>query len=175
MRLATLCLASCSGCHINLLSLQDEFLDLLAANDLVFSPILMDVKEPQACDLALIEGAVRTEEDAEKLRALRAKAQLLVAMGSCAVYGGIVGLGNAYENHELLKPAYENHPETTDHLESDSPRATDRCRRAGGLLSSRLPPASASHRIILEQLAHWAAACRDRFAGLRRMRAHGTR
>lgn len=82
MRLATLCLASCSGCHINLLSLQDEFLDLLAANDLVFSPILMDVKEPQACDLALIEGAVRTEEDAEKLRALRAKAQLLVAMGS---------------------------------------------------------------------------------------------
>jgi F420-non-reducing hydrogenase small subunit len=112
MRVATLCLTSCSGCHINILDLQDKLLSILETNDLVFSPILMDVKEPQECDLAIIEGAIRNQEDEERVRKLRAKAKLLVAMGSCAVFGGIAGLGNACQNDELLKPKYATSHDT---------------------------------------------------------------
>ncbi|MBN1317625.1 MAG: hypothetical protein JXA42_19230 [Anaerolineales bacterium] len=106
MRIATLCLSSCSGCHVNLLDLQEQFLELLNSTELVFSPLFKDVKEPQPCDLGLVEGAVRNREDVEKLLGFRKKSELLVSMGSCAVYGGIVGLGSAYSNRDVLETAY---------------------------------------------------------------------
>ena len=78
MKLATLCLTSCSGCHINLLDLHEALLDLLASNELVYSPVLADMKEPQECDLALVEGSVRNREDVKRIKALRASARILV-------------------------------------------------------------------------------------------------
>ena len=106
MKLATLCLTSCSGCHINLLDLGETLLDLLIANELVYSPILADMKEPQACDLALVEGAIRNREDVKRIQALRAKAKVLVSLGTCAVFGGVAGLGNAHSTGELMEEAY---------------------------------------------------------------------
>jgi F420-non-reducing hydrogenase small subunit len=108
MKIATLCLTSCSGCHINLLDLQEKLLDLLIANELVYSPLLADMKEPQECDLALIEGAIRNREDVKRVKALRAKAKILVSLGTCAVYGGVAGLGNAHSAADLVEEAYPN-------------------------------------------------------------------
>ena len=106
MRLSTLCLDSCSGCHINLLHLHEKFLNLLSLFELVFSPIFMDVKEPQECDIAIVEGGIRNEEDVEKIKRLRQKTGTLIAMGTCAVYGGVAGLGNALSTDELLRSVY---------------------------------------------------------------------
>lgn len=106
MRIATLCLSSCSGCHVNLLDLQQGFIDLLDSAELVFSPLFKDVKEPQECDLGLVEGAVRNQEDVERVNAFREKSGILVSMGSCAVYGGIVGLGSSHSSQDGLKTAY---------------------------------------------------------------------
>ena len=111
MKLATLCLTSCSGCHINLLDLHEALLDLLASNELVYSPVLADMKEPQECDLALVEGAIRNQEDVKRIKALRARAKILVSMGTCAVFGGVAGLGNSHSTDELIEEAY---PDTQD-------------------------------------------------------------
>ncbi len=106
MKLSTICLSSCSGCHLTLLHLDDTFLNLLSSMQLVFSPLLMDIKEPQECDIAIVEGGIRNEEDIEKITTLRAKTITLIAMGTCAVYGGVAGLGNSFNHRELLQAIY---------------------------------------------------------------------
>ncbi len=101
MKLATLCLTSCTGCHVSLLDLHEQLLELLALHELVFSPVLMDAKAPPPCDVALVEGTLRNAEDGEKVKRLRAQANILIALGTCAVYGGVAGLGNAFSAEEL--------------------------------------------------------------------------
>lgn len=110
MRLATLCLTSCSGCHIALLHHETQMVDLLASGKIVYSPLLMDVKEPPECDVALVEGCIRNQEDEEKIKRLREKSRALISLGTCAVYGGIAGLGNAYSREELVRTRYTNPP-----------------------------------------------------------------
>lgn len=112
MKLATLCLTSCSGCHINLLHLHDKFIDILSTVDMVYSPLLMDIKEPQDCDIAIIEGAIRNEEDVKKVRDMREKAGTIIAMGTCANFGGIAGLGNSYHISDVLEKTYEGSDNT---------------------------------------------------------------
>ncbi len=92
--LATVSLGGCEGCHVALLDAHEGLLDLLAAADLVHSPFSGDEEIPDKVDVAMVEGAVTTEEDLRRLRAARAAATTLVAVGSCAVLGGIGGLRN---------------------------------------------------------------------------------
>jgi F420-non-reducing hydrogenase small subunit len=107
MKLATLCLTSCSGCHIGLLAMGDDFLPILENLELTFSPILMDVKKPPKVDVALIEGAIRNQEDKELIKDVRSASKLLIAMGSCACYGGVTGIGSCCSSEELLNEAYK--------------------------------------------------------------------
>lgn len=119
MKLSTIALSSCSGCHMALLSLGRELFDLLGEHEIAFSPILMDEKNPVDCDVALIEGSVRNDENLELLKEMRHKSKILIAFGTCAAFGGIPGLGSAYPTLELLIKAYgENYaPENTPVLE----------------------------------------------------------
>lgn len=107
MKLATLCLSSCSGCHGALLDLGQQFADVLKTVELAFSPVLADVKECPECDVALVEGAVRSEKDVRELKHLRERSKLLVALGTCASFGGICGLGNVHAAKTLLDTAYQ--------------------------------------------------------------------
>lgn len=110
MKISTLCLSSCTGCHVALLHLGDKFLDILAAAELVYSPLLMDGKRPAKCDVAFVEGALRNDEDVERVKALRDAAKTLVALGTCANYGGIAGLGNAASRGDTMTHVYPATP-----------------------------------------------------------------
>jgi F420-non-reducing hydrogenase small subunit len=89
-----------------LLNLGDDLLCMLDANELVFSPVLMDVKSPRECDVALVEGCVRNEENIGLLKEVREKAKTVVALGTCSSFGGIPGLGSAFASRELIEEAY---------------------------------------------------------------------
>ena len=109
IRLATVWLGGCAGCHMSFLDLDEFLIDLADAVELVFSPVV-DVKEyPERVDLCLIEGAVCNEDNLEILHKVRARTKVLVAFGDCAVTGNVpamrnqLGLGNA-EN--VLQRAY---------------------------------------------------------------------
>jgi NAD-reducing hydrogenase small subunit len=79
---------------MSLLDLDERLLELAPRLELVLSPFV-DAKEvPGAVDVALVEGAVSTEDHLALARALRASARLLVAMGDCAVTGNVTALRN---------------------------------------------------------------------------------
>ena len=62
IKLATIWLSGCSGCHMSLLDLDERLFELVQKADIVYSP-LMDVKEyPQNVDVVLVEGAIANEE-----------------------------------------------------------------------------------------------------------------
>ena len=94
LKLATVWLGGCSGCHMSFLDL-DEFLMVLAETaDVVFSPIA-DVKEyPEGVDVVLVEGAVANEEHLEMIHRVRARSKTLVSFGDCAVTGNVTALRN---------------------------------------------------------------------------------
>jgi F420-non-reducing hydrogenase small subunit len=113
LSLATTTLQSCMGCHISLLDLDQQILDVLAAADIKCSPVA-DVKHPPPVDVALVEGSVANEANVEVLREYREKARILVAFGTCAAFGGVPGMRNLYERTEVLRRAYVETESTVD-------------------------------------------------------------
>jgi F420-non-reducing hydrogenase small subunit len=96
-----------SGCQVAMLALHGTLLDIISANELVYAPTLIDAKEvPEGVDVAIIEGGIRTEHEAEMARDIRKKSSIVIAIGSCACFGGIPGLANLRDGPGLLKEIY---------------------------------------------------------------------
>jgi len=96
-----------SGCQVAMLALHGTLLDIISANELVFAPTLIDVKEvPEGVDVAIIEGGIRTEHEAEMAREVRKKSSIVITIGSCACFGGIPGLANLKDGPSLLEEIY---------------------------------------------------------------------
>jgi len=104
--LATVSLGGCEGCHVALLDAHEGLLDLLGEVDLVHSPFSGGHEIPDCVDVVMVEGAVTTDEDRRRLLAARAAAGTLVAVGSCAVLGGIGGLRNLSRVSEVTDEAF---------------------------------------------------------------------
>jgi NAD-reducing hydrogenase small subunit len=94
LRLATVWLGGCSGCHMSFLDLDEWLIELAALADVVFTPIA-DVKTyPENVDVALVEGAIANEEHLHMIRLVRARTKLLISFGDCAVTGNVTALRN---------------------------------------------------------------------------------
>lgn len=94
LRLATVWLGGCSGCHMSFLDLDEWLFELTEFADIVFSP-LADVKTfPEDVDVTLVEGAVANEDNREMLHDVRRNSRLLVSFGDCAVTGNVTALRN---------------------------------------------------------------------------------
>jgi F420-non-reducing hydrogenase small subunit len=105
IKLAMVSLSTCAGCSAAFL--DQEGLDrVLELAELVYCPMLVDVDHFSEADVALIEGVVRLDEDAEKLREARKRTQLVIAWGTCACYGGIPAHANRYEVEDLIQETY---------------------------------------------------------------------
>jgi NAD-reducing hydrogenase small subunit len=95
LRLATVWLGGCSGCHMSLLDIDEFLLELAEIADVVFSPPLVDTKEyPEGVDLVLVEGAVCNEEHLAMIRKVRERTRLVVSFGDCAVTGNVSAIRN---------------------------------------------------------------------------------
>ncbi|MFP5275854.1 MAG: NADP oxidoreductase [Acidobacteriota bacterium] len=106
VKLATVWLDGCSGCHMSFLDMDERLLELAELVDVVYSP-LVDVKEyPEEVDIALVEGAVATVADEEKIRKIRAHTRTLIAMGDCAITSNVPGMRNAIGPEPVLQRAY---------------------------------------------------------------------
>ncbi|MGA3266930.1 MAG: oxidoreductase [Verrucomicrobiota bacterium] len=109
LKIATVWLGGCSGCHMSFLDLDEFLMELAGKIDLVYSPVV-DVKEyPHNVDVCLIEGAVCNEDNLGILHKIRQRTRVLVAFGDCAVTGNVpairnqLGLGNG---ESVLQRAY---------------------------------------------------------------------
>jgi F420-non-reducing hydrogenase small subunit len=90
-----------------LVNLGEDLLQPLSSGELTFSPVLMDAKKVVECDVALVEGGIRTEENIQFLNELRERSKVLIALGTCAAFGGIPGLGSAHATMDLLLASYK--------------------------------------------------------------------
>ncbi|MDD2462658.1 MAG: NADP oxidoreductase [Desulfobulbus sp.] len=106
LRLATLWLDGCSGCHMSLLDTDEWLLVLTAQCDLVFSPFVDTRQFPEQVDIVCVEGAVSTDEDAALLRNVRQKSAVLIAMGDCAVHGNVPAMRNPQGARHMLRTVY---------------------------------------------------------------------
>jgi len=105
-RLGVFKFASCDGCQLSLLALEDELLALSDKLDIVYFLEATSHIEPGPYDIALIEGSITTAEDAELIRQVRRDAKFLVTIGACATAGGIQALRNWSDSTEFLQAVY---------------------------------------------------------------------
>jgi [NiFe] hydrogenase diaphorase moiety small subunit len=105
---ATVSLAGCFGCHMSLLDIDTELLDMVELVSFDKSP-LTDFKHfTSRCHLGIIEGGVCNSENIETLRKFREQCDILVSLGECAIWGGLPSMRNSIPLSECLEEAYLN-------------------------------------------------------------------
>ncbi len=105
LKIATVSLAGCFGCHMSFLDIDERLLPLLEQVAFDRSP-LTDIKHCGPCDIGLIEGGVCNAENVHVLREFRAQCQVLVALGACAVNGGLPAQRNHLALSDVLQQVY---------------------------------------------------------------------
>ena len=105
--------ASCGGCEIAVLDINEKILDVVQIADIVFWPVAMDVKykdvenmSDQYIDITFFNGSIRNSEQEQMAKLLRKKSKTLVAFGSCAQEGCVPGLANLHDSREILEHVY---------------------------------------------------------------------
>jgi F420-non-reducing hydrogenase small subunit len=138
-RLAEEWFAICGGCEVTILDIGEPLLDVLKQVQIVHMPVLMDHKlfgqtgerkemEIPEAEVGLIAGGIRNEEHKKLAQEMRKKCKTLIALGSCACFGGIPALANQYITAELLEKVYRGSVTTeTNGLPNEQvPPLTDR-------------------------------------------------
>jgi F420-non-reducing hydrogenase small subunit len=120
-------LSVCGGCEVAIVDLHEQILDVLGAVQIQRCPVLTDIKGYPKAEVGLVSGAIRNEHDRHAAHEMRNSCDLIVAWGTCAVYGGIPGAGLVHSRESILEAVYsknrttrDGHPPTTrvDPLES---------------------------------------------------------
>jgi NAD-reducing hydrogenase small subunit len=106
LRVATCSLAGCFGCHMSLLDIDERLLELIELVDFDRSP-LTDIKQAGICDLGFVEGGVCNAENVHVLRNFRHQCHTLVAVGACAINGGLPALRNHLSLGLILEEVYQ--------------------------------------------------------------------
>lgn len=99
-RIATVSLAGCFGCHMSLLDIDERIIELLKYVEFDRSPFNDLKKFTQRCDIGFIEGACCNEENIHTLQDFRRNCDVLVAVGQCAIMGGLPVMRNAIMHSE---------------------------------------------------------------------------
>jgi NAD-reducing hydrogenase small subunit len=161
IRLATVWLGGCSGCHMSFLDLDEWLITLAGHVQLVYSPIA-DVKEyPEGVDVALIEGAVANDEHLHLIRRIRRQTTHLVSFGDCAVTGNVTAMRNPLGSAEhVLTRAYLEGADIAAQIPADPgivPVLLDRVQPVHEVVPVETflpgcPPPADRIRAVLEQL-----------------------
>jgi F420-non-reducing hydrogenase small subunit len=115
--------AICGGCEVTVLDVGEPLLDLLPELEFVHMPVIMDHKvygqtgelsqmEIPEAEVGIITGGVRNEENKTLAEKMRSKVNFLIAMGSCACFGGIPALANQFEVDEIYQRVYQGNSTT---------------------------------------------------------------
>ena len=121
-KLAVWKFASCDGCQLSLLNLEDELLAIAGEVEIAYFMEASRAVVKGPYDLSLVEGSVSTPHDAERIRRVRRASKYLVTIGACATAGGIQALRNFKDVEEFVSIVYAR-PDYIDTLEQSTPIA----------------------------------------------------
>ena len=105
LRIATTSLSGCFGCHTSFLDIDERILQLVEIAEFDRSPIT-DIKHCGPCDIGIIEGGVCNSENVHVLREFRANCKTLIAVGACAINGGLPAARNRLDVTDCLTRVY---------------------------------------------------------------------
>jgi len=108
-------LAACAGCEMSVLDMDERLIQLLDKIELTSTPIT-DLKHPpkEGVTVGILSGAVNNTTNVEVVKEMRERCKILVALGDCAVFGGIMTMRNFFNMEEALKRAYIETESTVD-------------------------------------------------------------
>jgi NAD-reducing hydrogenase small subunit len=106
LKVATVWLDACSGCHMSLLDMDAAIISLARKIDLVYGPLVDAQEFPEDVDVTLVEGAVSSQDDVSKLQKIRQRTHVLVSLGDCAVTGNVPAMRNSIPVNKLLQRIY---------------------------------------------------------------------
>jgi NAD-reducing hydrogenase small subunit len=166
LRLATVWLGGCSGCHMSFLDLDEWLIDLAKMADIVFTP-LADIKVfPENVDVTLVEGAVANEDHFHFIQLVRTRSRVLIAFGDCAVTGNVTALRNPLGTAlEILRPVYVENGDLNARIPDDRvvvPVLLDRVTPVHSVVEvdyylPGCPPPADRIRAVVETLLNGAA------------------
>jgi NAD-reducing hydrogenase small subunit len=107
LKLATVWLDGCSGCHMSLLDMDAAIISLAQKIELVYGPLVDAQEFPEDVDVTLVEGAVSSQDDLNKIQKIRQRTHLLVAMGDCAITGNVPAMRNSIPVQRMLQSVYD--------------------------------------------------------------------
>jgi NAD-reducing hydrogenase small subunit len=168
LKLATVWLGGCSGCHMSFLDLDEFLIDLAGKADFVYTPI-MDVKSyPESVDVVLVEGAIANDEHLEMIQKVRRNSRVLIAFGDCAVTGNVTALRNPLGSAEpVLRRSFIEQADLQPQIPTEKgivPILLDRVTPVHAVVSVDVylpgcPPPAPRIRTVLEQLLAGGPAC----------------
>jgi len=106
VKVATVWLDGCSGCHMSLLDMDAAIISLARKIDIVYGPLVDAQEFPEEVDVTLVEGGVSSQDDLNKLQKIRARTHLLISLGDCAVTGNVPAMRNSIPVNKLLQRVY---------------------------------------------------------------------
>ncbi len=111
-RVAVFDFTGCEGCELQLANKEETLVDFLRAVEVVnFREISSHAGGPY--EVALVDGSVTRNDEVERLKQIRQQARLVVALGSCACFGGVSRLKNAFDPKEANREVYGDKPKET--------------------------------------------------------------
>ena len=152
VRLAEEWFTICGGCEVTILDIGEPLLDVLKQVQIVHMPVLMDHKvygqtgeatamEIPEAEVGIITGGIRSEEHKLLAQEMRKKCKTLIALGSCACFGGVPALANQYMTEEILQKVFRESKST----------------ESNGIPSEQIPPLTdriyAIHEVVKVDLS----------------------
>jgi NAD-reducing hydrogenase small subunit len=110
VKVATVWLDGCAGCHMSLLDMDEAIATVARLADIVYGPLVDAQEFPEGVDVALVEGAVSSQDDLEKIQLIRGRSRLLVALGDCAITSNVPAMRNPVGVKPILERVYEGRP-----------------------------------------------------------------
>jgi NAD-reducing hydrogenase small subunit len=158
VRLATVWLDGCSGCHMSFLDMDEALISLVEKVDLVYSPLVDAKTFPEQVDITLVEGAVSSAGDLHKILMVREHTKTLVSLGDCAVTANVPSMRNPFGVKAVCDRAYrENTTLDAGVPDQDIPKLLDRVRPVHEVVPVDVfvpgcPPSAAVIQYVLAEL-----------------------
>ena len=155
-------LCGCAGCHMSFLDIDERIVELVQHATLMSTPVT-DLKHPpeSGVTVGILEGGVNNSANEAVAKMMRERSKILIALGDCAVFGGVPSMRNAVGIQAALERAYVDSESTVDGRIPDDPeiacmqvcRPVDQVVPVDIYLPGCAPSADAIWHVLTELLA----------------------